>query len=53
MEHQGHQVYKVDEQANKAMSQSKEQRHYSKNLIPTKRNGQYKILIIMRNSEHG
>lgn len=30
-------VYKVDEQTNKATSQGKEQRHYNKNLIVTKR----------------
>lgn len=44
-------VYKVDEQTNKATSQGKEQRHYNKNLITTKRKVYIKV-IIMKNSKH-
>lgn len=44
-------VYKVDEQTNKATSQGKEQRHYNKNLIITKRKV-YVRVIIMKNSKH-
>lgn len=45
-------VYKVDEQANKATSQGEEQKHYNKNLIPTKEKSLQKIPTIMRNSKH-
>lgn len=44
-------VYKVDEQTNKATSQSEEQRHYNKNLIATKRKVYLKV-IITKNSRH-
>lgn len=44
-------VYKVDEQTNKATLQGKEQKHYNKNLITTKRKV-YIEVVIMKNSKH-